>query len=107
MTDQADPAVTLRPASAEDCRMLWEWANDPATREASFDTAPIALPVHEAWLAQKLAAPECDIFIALDSDSHPVGVIRFELKGADAVVSITVAPPHRGKGYASRIIRAG
>ncbi len=28
----------LRPAERKDCRLLWEWANDPVTRAAAFST---------------------------------------------------------------------
>ena len=31
----------LRPAERKDCRLLWEWANDPATRAAAFSTGTI------------------------------------------------------------------
>jgi len=33
--------LRLRPVCADDCRMIWEWANDPLVRSQSFANDPI------------------------------------------------------------------
>jgi RimJ/RimL family protein N-acetyltransferase len=81
--------------------------NEPAVREASFNSSPIELDDHRAWFAARLASPDCAIFIAEDEAAEPVGVIRFDCDGGEAVVSITVAQARRGRGYAHAIISAG
>ena len=41
VVDALWPRVALRFATPQDARLLWEWANDPVTRQVSFSTAPI------------------------------------------------------------------
>src|SRR5262245_48930634 len=90
-----NPYVRLRHACPTDCPLLFEWVNLPEVRAASFYSDPIPFPMHEAWFQRKLADAACRIFIALDSEDRPAGVIRFEPEGDDSIVSITVAPTHR------------
>jgi len=77
-------------------------------REASFRTAVIPFESHQAWFKDKLSLDRCEIFIAVDGGGSPAGVLRFELTPEDdAVISITVEPGHRGKGYAAAMIKKG
>lgn len=101
-------SLRLRPACADDSRLLWVWANDPLDRAASFSTEPIAWEIHEAWLARKLGDPSVRLFMVLDGGHTPIGQIRFELTGPEtAEVSIGLAPTNRGKGYGARAIDLG
>jgi len=99
--------LTLRPAHVEDCRLIWEWANDLTTREASFSSEPIPWEQHIKWFAEKLADPGNLFYIALDADAVPVGQIRYEITGTDAMVSVSLSPDRRGRGYGRTIIRMG
>jgi UDP-2,4-diacetamido-2,4,6-trideoxy-beta-L-altropyranose hydrolase len=96
--------LTFRPVQAEDCRLIWEWANDPATRANSFSMEPISWESHLAWFKAKLVDPECLFYLVLAGDT-PVGQIRYQLKGEEATVSVGLAPNQRGRGYGSQIIR--
>ncbi|MBB2924152.1 GNAT family N-acetyltransferase [Cellulomonas cellasea] len=100
----------LRPATAADARLLFTWANDPATRAQSFSTGPIAWESHVAWFERVLADPARVLWL-LEDDGRPVASIRFEARGgagepgdADAVVSVQAAPDARGRGYGRRVV---
>jgi UDP-2,4-diacetamido-2,4,6-trideoxy-beta-L-altropyranose hydrolase len=101
------PAVSLRPAGQDDARMIWEWANDPEVRTRSFTGAPIPWADHQTWYARKRADPHCTFFIALDEGEAPIGQIRFDQAEAEAVVSVSLAPAARGRGYGTAVIHAG
>ncbi|MDD5751485.1 MAG: UDP-2,4-diacetamido-2,4,6-trideoxy-beta-L-altropyranose hydrolase [Candidatus Peribacteraceae bacterium] len=103
----ASPALRLRPVTAEDGRLLWEWVNDPVVRSSSFSPDPIAWPAHERWLKEKLASPRCRMFLARDAHDVPVGQIRFDITDGEAVTDIHVAPSERGKGYGTLLITEG
>ena len=60
-----------------DCRRVFEWANDPETRKASFFDAPIPLADHERWYADSLDGDRRILRIA-EVDATPVGLIRFD-----------------------------
>lgn len=99
--------LTLRRATLDDAQLLWEWANEPRVREASFHSAPIPWPEHLCWFQSKLASETCVQFIALDAMATPVGQIRFDLAEDQALTSISVAAAYRGMGYSAAIIRLG
>jgi UDP-2,4-diacetamido-2,4,6-trideoxy-beta-L-altropyranose hydrolase len=99
-------AVTLRPATRDDIRQLWEWANEPGTRAASFSPEPIPWERHQRWFPIKLTDPHCIIFIAaVEWESNPLGQVRFEREGDDAVISISLDASFRGRGYGPALIR--
>jgi UDP-2,4-diacetamido-2,4,6-trideoxy-beta-L-altropyranose hydrolase len=91
--------LKLRPVTPEDCRLLWEWANDPVVRAASFSSALIVWEEHVNWFQQKLADPHCPIYIILDKQETPVGQVRFDTSGNEAEISASISSPYRGYGY--------
>jgi UDP-2,4-diacetamido-2,4,6-trideoxy-beta-L-altropyranose hydrolase len=100
-------ALTLRPVQADDCRLIWEWANDPLTRAVSFSVEPIPWEKHMAWFTDRLSDPRCRFYIALDATAQPIGQIRYQIEGEEAVVSVSLALEQRGKGYGAQVIRLG
>lgn len=98
--------IELRPAQEEDVRLVWEWANDPATRTASFCTEPIAWDAHVAWFRSRLEDPNCLLFMALNSEGEPIGIIRFEIHGEEAEVSVNIAPESRNLGWGRQLLRS-
>ena len=52
-----------------------------------------------------MADKDCAIFIGLDAGGIPVGQVHFEGELETATVDVSVAPTHRGKGYAPRLLR--
>jgi UDP-2,4-diacetamido-2,4,6-trideoxy-beta-L-altropyranose hydrolase len=105
--------LQLRAAREGDCRLLWEWANDPDVRAQSFSSERIPWETHVSWFNAKLAetrstASKCRLFVAEDEDGMAIGQIRFELR-ADAGwdVGISLSSGSRGRGVASELIETG
>jgi len=105
MQDAGSHRLRLRPATLEDCHLLWEWANGPDVRAASFASDPIPWEEHVRWFTQKLNDPHCFNFIALDDQGIPVGQVRFDASGDEAEISIGIAPNFRGYDYGAETIR--
>jgi UDP-2,4-diacetamido-2,4,6-trideoxy-beta-L-altropyranose hydrolase len=98
--------LRLRPARRDDCRLLWEWASDPAVRAASFSSAPISWADHQDWFARKRDDKNCFMFIAVDNEDLPIGQARFDLVNqSEAEISVSVSPSHRAEGYGSQLIQ--
>jgi len=95
----------LRPVGAADCRLIWEWANDPAARQVSFSTEPIPWEKHVTWFETKRQDPNCLFYLAIDGQDQAIGQIRYECEGREAILSVEVAPAFRGQGYGSQLIR--
>lgn len=96
----------LRRAEAGDARDLWEWRNAEPVRLASKNKDPIPWEAHEAWFAERLGDPKSAMLIG-EERGRPVGVIRFEIDGASAEVSVYLAPGRSGRGHGPALLRAG
>lgn len=100
-----DPFV-LRPAHEEDMRQVWEWANEPGTRAASFSENPIPWEDHVKWFRSKLSDPNSRFYLASLQDGRSIGQIRFDVGGEDSEISVSLDTGFRHKGYGAAIIRA-
>jgi UDP-2,4-diacetamido-2,4,6-trideoxy-beta-L-altropyranose hydrolase len=101
----SDSTIRLRQIREEDCRLLWEWANDPDVRSVSFETDPIPWDAHVNWFAQKLQDPNCYIFIALDLQDNPIGQVRFDKQNEkEAIISINISPENQGLGHGFSVL---
>ena len=98
--------LTLRRADRTDSADLFAWRNDPDTRANSRNTAPIAWPTHETWLAGALADADRRIWIAERSGGRLGTVSAVRRAEGEVEVSITVAPEVRGRGESAGMIRA-
>lgn len=99
--------MELRKVTAADVELVYEWANDPAVREVSFRSEPIAWETHRTWFADKLSDDACLWFIAQDATGRPIGQIRFDRDGDSATVSIALGSQQRGRGYGAALVRRG
>ncbi len=96
-------SLGLRPAETGDVLRLYKWANDPATRAASFSSAPIAWEAHQRWFAERLADPSSRLFILSDGET-PAAIARFSIEHQEATISVLVAPGRRGSGLGAPVI---
>jgi UDP-2,4-diacetamido-2,4,6-trideoxy-beta-L-altropyranose hydrolase len=98
--------LRLRAVIAEDCRLKWEWANDPTVRAMSFSSEPISWERHVAWFQTRLRDPHCHFWLATDEAQEPIGQVRFESKEdpRSALMSITLDAQHRGKNLGALLI---
>ena len=96
--------LILRPVGDEDCRLLWEWANDPDVRAAAFSSESIPWEEHIKWFTHKLNDPHCFHFIALDDQDTPVGQARIDVHGEEAEIDTSVDRQRRGCGFGSSLI---
>jgi len=91
--------LELRPVQEEDCRLLWEWVNEPDVRAASFCSETIAWEDHVSWFRSRLHDPACHFFVAHRRGDGPLGQVRFEVDGLEAVIDVSLDCRYRGSGY--------
>jgi RimJ/RimL family protein N-acetyltransferase len=98
-------AVAMRIATQADSARLHAWRNHPDIRSVSANSAPIDGTTHEAWLAATLADADRALLIG-ERNGEEVGVVRFDLHGTSAEVSIYLAPGHAGGGDGGDLLAA-
>lgn len=95
--------LSLRLASIKDADCLFEWRNDPETRKASHSTELVEVADHLQWLKASLCHQDRRLYIA-EKKHIPVGTVRADFDKGAWTLSWTVAPRHRGKGIASKML---
>lgn len=87
-----------------DSQWIWQWRNDPVTREMSLTTDVIPWENHKTWYAQAARDRNKVLLIASERD-EPVGMVRFDLQAAAAAeISINLNPALRGSGRGKRLL---
>lgn len=98
--------LRLRPAAPSDSDRVLAWRNDEATRRYSLDSAPIDPARHAVWFAEKLKDGHGALLIGED-ERGPVGVLRYDVRGATARVSVYLVPERHGEGLGALLLHAG
>jgi UDP-2,4-diacetamido-2,4,6-trideoxy-beta-L-altropyranose hydrolase len=97
--------IVLRPATLADATPAWQWRNAEVTRRHFANSGAIELDRHLEWWATVLADHGRDLLIAV-LGARPVGVLRLDHRGDEAVVSVYVDPALTGVGLGPSILRA-
>jgi RimJ/RimL family protein N-acetyltransferase len=95
--------VTYRKATPNDLQLLFDWANEPEVRNNSFNSQPIPLEEHTKWFLSKVNDTNTLFYIA-EMEKQPVGMVRFDIKEENTIISILIDKNHRGKGLASILL---
>lgn len=100
------PNHHARLATTDDIQIYFEWANDPATRQQSFNSEPISWENHVDWFARKVADPNALLLVFEVASGDPMGQVRFEKQAdGEVIIGVSVDAYFRGKGLASMLIR--
>jgi UDP-2,4-diacetamido-2,4,6-trideoxy-beta-L-altropyranose hydrolase len=99
--------LRLREVRYGDCKPLWDWANEPTVREASFSSANIPWQDHVKWFDSLLKNLNCIMYIGVNQDDRSVGQIRYNIGDEDATISINIVKEFRALGYGSKLIFIG
>jgi UDP-2,4-diacetamido-2,4,6-trideoxy-beta-L-altropyranose hydrolase len=89
----------LRRTIESDCRSSWEWANDSGEH-----SVPISWERHMEWFRARLADPQSILYTALNRQCDPVGMVRYQLDGTRARLSINLGTAFRGKGNGRKML---
>jgi len=97
--------LKVREVEQSDLILLFDWVNDPLTREMDFNPEPIPLEIHEEWFR---TLPESGKYQIIVDGLHqnkwiPVGQVRVN---DDGRISMSIAPQFRGQRLATPVIEA-
>jgi UDP-2,4-diacetamido-2,4,6-trideoxy-beta-L-altropyranose hydrolase len=89
--------IRIRPATGADSSRLFEWRNHATIRAVSRNRDVIPWADHQAWLASVIADP-ARLLVIGERNEVPLGVVRFDVDGVNAEVSIYLVPGIAGVG---------
>ncbi|MRR56897.1 MAG: UDP-2,4-diacetamido-2,4,6-trideoxy-beta-L-altropyranose hydrolase [Deltaproteobacteria bacterium] len=98
--------IDIRCVGMNDCETIFRWRNDWRTRRASLDDAELIYGEHVLWLENAIADPNRLLVIGF-CGAEGVGVLRYDVTGSEALVSIYLNPELHGLGYGHRLLMAG
>ncbi|ROM93346.1 UDP-2,4-diacetamido-2,4,6-trideoxy-beta-L-altropyranose hydrolase [Pseudomonas brassicacearum] len=98
--------LPVRKATQNDARLLFDGRNAEAVRRWSLDNRSIDWQAHQAWLAASLSNEQRLLLIAEAGDG-PVGVLRYDLHGVNAEVSIYLFEGRFGLGWGRALLARG
>lgn len=97
--------MIVRPATEHDSEDVLLWRNDPLTRRMSHNSQPVRREDHESWFATSLKDPKRR-FAVCEANSTKLAIVRFDIKGDSALVSINLNPEERGKNLAKPCLQS-
>lgn len=98
-------SIEMRAVTINDSRDLFNWRNDPTIRTVSRNTELIAWDGHQHWLDAVLADPNRILLIGM-TQNMPAGVVRYDLDGESAEISIYLVPDKLSSGLGAELLLA-
>lgn len=99
--------LILRIAALEDSLDLFNWRNDPVTREMSRNTDIVLWESHRQWYQKTLTDAKKKILIA-ENEEGKIGMVRFDYQEIpnSAEININLNPSFRGRGFAQSVLNS-
>ena len=98
--------ISYRKSNEEDLLLYFNWANDSSVRENSYQTKRIDFEDHQKWYLNKIKDPNCLMLIFENHLGFPIGQVRIQKnENKTALIGISNDKNHRGKGYASEMLK--
>lgn len=95
--------LDLRLTVDADCKIFWDWANEPEARAASFRPEQISWEEHAKWFRSRLADPQAILYTGTEAGAR-VGEVRYQIQGKRATVSISLGAEFRGRGLGGKLM---
>tara|TARA_B100001057_G_scaffold497081_1_gene600259 strand:+ start:486 stop:971 length:486 start_codon:yes stop_codon:yes gene_type:complete len=98
--------INILKANMNHRKLIWEWRNDPISKQMSLGNHYIEWDEHCKWFKTTLAQDQIRIYIA-ESFRKLIGLTRFDRNSEDKEtynISIIVAPNMRRKGFGKVIL---
>lgn len=94
-----DIKIQIRKLRKEDCKVIYNWRNDPVSRSMFMDSNIVAYSDHKNWLSKAINDPYKALYIG-EINEEKIGITRFDInkENTTADVSININPLMRSRG---------
>lgn len=98
--------LTVRLATSEDSRAIFDIAASESVRRVSFTTKSFSFAEHQRWFDQALTNPSLIMLVGL-VDEVVIGYLRLVRQDNQAEISIALGDAFIGQGYGSQLLWQG
>ena len=97
--------LKVREANIDDSNEIFEWRNDPITRQMSFNSNVVNYTTHKKWFKKSLHNTNRYLLI-VEKKGRKISVVRFDIEEEknSAEISINLNPLERGKRLSSAVL---
>ena len=99
-----DETPRLRPAEAGDLGTVFAIRNLLEIVRWTESGREVTMDEHRLWFASRLARDDSRLFL-IEVEGTPAGALDLARRGGEAVISIYLLSPLRGRGHGRRLIR--
>ena len=92
--------LKVREANIDDSNEIFEWRNDPITRQMSFNSDVVTFSTHNKWFENSLHNKNKYLLI-VEEKGRKISVVRFDIKEekSTAEININLNPLERGERF--------
>ena len=94
----------LRKVEKDDMDLLFEWANDDEVRNNAFNSEKIPYENHVKWFELAYQRNDVYMFIMCNEDDIPIGQIRLNTEGENAIIDYSIDGDIRGMGFGASML---
>ena len=96
--------LVLRKVNVDDSKIIFDWRNDDLTRNMFRTSERVEYEEHCKWFAAMLKNANRCLYVCELGEGEPIAVVRFDVEGRSAELSINLSPLERGKGLAPQCL---
>ena len=96
--------LQVRRAKISDSLLYWHWANDPTVRSNAFNQHKIEWKDHQTWFNKSLTNFNTKLLL-IESESGPVGQVRFNRSDSSYIISYSIARQFRGLSLGQVVLK--
>ena len=96
--------LVVRKVNVGDSKVIFNWRNDDLTRKMFRRSQLVDYDWHCKWFASTLKNINCCLLICEQEAGDLIAVVRFDVEGKFAEISINLSPLERGKGFAPKCL---
>ena len=99
------PYASLRRATMEDARQIFQWRNDPWIVSLGTNQQTVSWEEHEQWLRRVLGDADHHMLYIIESECRSLGVVRLDREEETAATTIYLDRGNTGRGFGVQALR--
>lgn len=97
-------SLHIKVAESSDTENIFKLSNESEVRRNSIDKESISWESHREWFNNKITDTNYKYYVIYSKTGDFIGQVRFDIKGENAIINISICSEFRGLGLSSSIV---